>query len=1008
MESLDRLHQVVLLLPVITTICSAFFVWQLFNRYKEKGGGAHLLWWGIGMITYGLGTATEAYTSIFGWNAAVFRAWYIVGAFLGGYPLAQGTVFLLMSKTFARRSAWIASSFIALASIFVLMTPLDTSLAEAHRLSGKVIVWQQVRLISPFINLYSVLFLVGGAIVSALRFRSHPSLRHRYLGNIWIAVGAILPGIGGSLTRAGYVEALYITELVGLLCIYRGYRLNIAGQPAARTAAPAGATLMKTSTTMLALLLGASLLLAPPLAAAPQEGDASSPPADDTSAAPEESPDEPAESFFATTTVTAKGYEVDTFEISNPVNILSAEEIEIAAPQNAADLLRTEPGVDVDGIGPNQSRPIIRGQRGLRVLFLENGLRMNNPRRQTDFGEVPGLVDIDSVATMEVVRGPSSVLYGSDAIGGVLNLITLNPVRGEGVKGSASLRSDSAADSWQAGGNLGGSSENLAYRVGFSARSFEDYSAPSGTFGEIRLDDSAPVVDSGVDDDTLWGTLAIGLADSQDLRLRINRYRAEDSGFGFVEPELLGGGDDFRIRILYPFQDFDRFTAAYTGSNYQASWIDSLDAKLYHQNNERQLVNDIDINIGPLFPGAPNSFVFADTQNFTDIESTGLRLEAIKSIGDRHLITYGIDAYEDTSRNTDASVTTTQLNFPFPPFTVESVSEDTVANAPNATNSSLGAFVQGDFALGDRWKVALGARNQTVSTKADATPGWDVSGLDFDDEATVASASALYRATDNVHLVASYGTAFRAPNIIERLFNGLTPEGAGFQILNPNLVSEDSETVDVGLKYRRKQALFELNYFRNDIDDGIIQYFLSPAEIAQLPQATQDVIETSGVSFVVQQRNIDRLRYEGVELLVRYRLGDAWTLGGNFTYLDGERVDSTNPPTGDTFGEKVNLSARYQPSQGRWWAEYRVRHNGEDKANLDPGEPVPPVGAVLPDFTVHTLAGGVVLHDGQRSSHELALTVDNVTDELYAEFSNATFFRPQPERRAIATYRLRF
>jgi outer membrane receptor protein involved in Fe transport len=755
--------------------------------------------------------------------------------------------------------------------------------------------------------------------------------------------------------------------------------------------------------------LGATLLLAGPTWAQESTSETAAAAATPEPAAqPAEAPNEPAESFFATTTVTATGYKVDTFEIVNPVNIISAEDIEIAAPQNAADMLRSEPGVDVDGIGPNQSRPIIRGQRGLRVLFLEDGLRMNNPRRQTDFGEIPGLVDIDSVATMEVVRGPSSVLYGSDAIGGVINLVTNNPIMGESLRGGVQLRTDTGANSKQGGGNIAGSFAKAAYQLGFTSRSFDDYSAPAGTFGNITLDDSAKVVDSGLTDKSLWGTLGFALGDSHDLRFRLNRYRADDAGFGFVEPDLLGEGDDFRIRILYPFQDFDRLSAIYSGTGFETPWIDSLEAKVYYQNNERQLANDIDINIGPIFPGAPNSFVFADTKNFTDIESTGVRLEALKTVGGKHLITYGLDAYEDDSFNTDASVTTTQLNFPGPPFTVLDVSEDTLANAPNATNSSFGVFVQGDFAVGDRWKLAAGVRDQTVTTKAQATPGWDISGLDFDDRATVASASALYRATDNVHLVASYGTAFRAPNIIERLFNGLTPEGAGFQILNPDLVSENSETVDVGLKYRRKQALFELNYFQNDISDGIIQYFLSPAEIAQLPQATQDIINQTGVDFVVQERNIDRLRYEGLELLVRYRLGDDWTLGGNYTYLDGKRVDSTNPPTGDTFGDKVILYTRYQPADGRWWGEYRVRHNGDDKANLDPGEPIPPVGPTLPAFTVHTLAGGVLLHEGGQVRHELALTIDNLTNELYAEFSNSTFFRPQPERRAIATYRLRF
>ena len=145
------------------------------------------------------------------------------------------------------------------------------------------------------------------------------------------------------------------------------------------------------------------------------------------------------ESFFATTTVTATGTEVDTFEVATPVTVVSALEIEQKAPNNAADLLREQPGVDINGVGVNQARPIIRGQRGLRVLFLENGLRMNNARRQSDFGEIPGLVGMNSVQTMEVVRGPASVLYGSDAIGGVLNLITRKPPYRDGAFGGGSI-----------------------------------------------------------------------------------------------------------------------------------------------------------------------------------------------------------------------------------------------------------------------------------------------------------------------------------------------------------------------------------------------------------------------------------------------------------------------------------------------------------------------------------------------------------------------------------------
>lgn len=241
-----NLHRAVLHLPAITTLFAAFFCWQLFSRYRAKGGGKHLLWWGLGMVTYGIGTFTEAFTTIVGWNPSVFRLWYIAGAFLGGYPLAQGSIYLLMDRKFADRSAVLMTTLIAVASVIVLIVPLDVSKSETHRLSGDVIQWQWVRLISPFINIYSVIFLVGGAIVSALRFRRAPELRNRYLGNILIAIGALLPGIGGSLTRAGFVEALYITELVGLLLIYWGYRKNISNKvPAkARLAAGAGETLL--------------------------------------------------------------------------------------------------------------------------------------------------------------------------------------------------------------------------------------------------------------------------------------------------------------------------------------------------------------------------------------------------------------------------------------------------------------------------------------------------------------------------------------------------------------------------------------------------------------------------------------------------------------------------------------------------------------------------------------------------------------------------------------------
>ncbi len=210
-------------IPIVTTIFSIYFSYILLSRYRKQQEKTYLLWWGIGVVLYGVGTFTESFVSIIGWNEYIFRLWYISGALLGGAPLAQGTVYLLMSRKKADRLTVVLVSFIIVASLMVIITPLNFSLVETHRLSGSVIEWHWVRLFSPFINIYALIFLAGGAIYSARFYKKRPAMRNKYLANIYIAIGAILPGIGGSFTRFGFTEVLYVTEFLGLFLIFIGY-----------------------------------------------------------------------------------------------------------------------------------------------------------------------------------------------------------------------------------------------------------------------------------------------------------------------------------------------------------------------------------------------------------------------------------------------------------------------------------------------------------------------------------------------------------------------------------------------------------------------------------------------------------------------------------------------------------------------------------------------------------------------------------------------------------------
>ena len=170
----------------------------------------------------------------------MFRGWYISGALLGGAPLAQGTVYLLLPRATAHRLAIALVVFVTLAAAAVLATPVDRSLAEEHRLSGEVIEWSWVRGLSPIVNTYAFIFLAGGAIVSASRYRRQAASSDRMWGNVLIAIGAILPGIGGTFTRFGVVEVLYVTELVGIVLIAIGYGYSVRERPPVAEARPAG------------------------------------------------------------------------------------------------------------------------------------------------------------------------------------------------------------------------------------------------------------------------------------------------------------------------------------------------------------------------------------------------------------------------------------------------------------------------------------------------------------------------------------------------------------------------------------------------------------------------------------------------------------------------------------------------------------------------------------------------------------------------------------------------
>ncbi len=154
-------------LPIATTFIAVPFVVSLIGRYRERHEGAHLLWWAAGVACYGLGTGLESAVTLSGNSVALNKAWYIAGALLGAYPLAQGTVYLLLERRTATLLTKVTLPLVGILALFVLLSPVRVEALESHRPSGAILGWTWVRLLTPVINVYAAGFLAPGVRVVA-------------------------------------------------------------------------------------------------------------------------------------------------------------------------------------------------------------------------------------------------------------------------------------------------------------------------------------------------------------------------------------------------------------------------------------------------------------------------------------------------------------------------------------------------------------------------------------------------------------------------------------------------------------------------------------------------------------------------------------------------------------------------------------------------------------------------------------------------------------------------
>lgn len=671
---------------------------------------------------------------------------------------------------------------------------------------------------------------------------------------------------------------------------------------------------------------------------------------------------------LAAVTVTATRVKRSTFDTPLPVTAIDSVKLAESVANGSADVFRDIAGLDASGVGPNQRRPEIRGQRGQRILLLGDGLRLNNARRQSDFGELPAVAGA-AVQSVEVVRGPSSVLYGTDAIGGVVNLITGTVPRTQPsgvVRGALTYRYGSVGASSSPNLLLTTRVGKLGARLDLAARDAGAYSAPSGTFGNITLPDNELVHDSGVRDGSGRLALDYDVSAAGSVFMRAEVYSARDAGFGFIDPSRLGAGQP-TIQILYPDQDYTRYTAGYRASALALPFADRVEVAAYTQRNFRHLNQHI------VIPAGPGATITVNSFNFTDLATVGGRMELAKSWG-TNVLTYGLDAFRDRSRNSDTSMTTV---VGFGPTTNQA---SNVPSVPNATFSSAGAFAQFETTPLRRLTTVFGARAQAISAGTRATPNFSGALMSGTDRTAVWSANALYRLREDLNLVATVGRGFRSPNLVERFFNGPTPEGNAYQRPNANLAAETSLNVDAGLRVRRGAWYGEGFVFRNTIADAI------------RAEATGNTV--SGLP-EYENRNVGKLRVDGLELLAGTRILRGVDGNVSWSRILGKNISNPGSPIGDSYSSKVVGDVSWRDRGDRFSAGYTVRYQGEQKDVIVGANPI---GSVLPSFVVHSARAGVRVFSRGDMQSRLNIGIENIGNRLYAEFPNASFFRPEPGR----------
>lgn len=457
-------------------------------------------------------------------------------------------------------------------------------------------------------------------------------------------------------------------------------------------------------------------------------------------------------------TVTASGAEVSTFESFQSVSTLGANEIAERNPTSIGEVLEREPGVAKRSFGPGTARPVIRGFDGDRVLVLQNGVRVGSIGSGSgDHGEP---IDPLSVERLEVVKGPATLLYGSSAIGGVVNAIGQeDDDRHPGVRGAFTALAGTNNKQAGVGGNLEYGFKNWLVFGNASGQRAGDYFTPLGR-----------VPNSGSNSKSGSGGFGY-FADKGFVRATYNYYTSRygvpfagliESGGASNDEEIDLNLRRHNYRVNAGFRDMKSFV---TSGNFKIDYTD-------YRHNE-----------------------IADNVTGTQFDNDTFSYRAVFEQKKYGKLTgrFGFEGFNRDFLNTG---------------------EELLVDG-RVRQRMFSVFGLEELNLG-RVSFQFGARMEKNNYKAD-NPGF----LDRDFTGLSGAAGVRVRLWEGGAFVANYSNSYRAPALEELYNNGPHVGTISFEVGNQNLKRERSNGIDFGLRHTSNRFRFDASAYYYSLKDFI-------------------------------------------------------------------------------------------------------------------------------------------------------------------------------------------